>query len=80
MKGSQWTAAEALPSTVTPEILERLGYKVVRFNCKYDGMFRERNPEPYDANLEKLKKLVLSEKADMGVAHEWRRRQDRVHR
>ncbi len=57
-------------STVTPETLERLGHKVVRFNCKYDGMFRERNPEPTDANLEKLRKLVRSEKADMGVAHD----------
>ncbi|MCZ7405517.1 MAG: hypothetical protein O8C67_11415, partial [Candidatus Methanoperedens sp.] len=48
-------------STVTPETLESLGHEVVRFNCKYDGMFRERNPEPTDANLEKLKKLVISE-------------------
>ncbi len=57
-------------STVTPETLESLGHKVVRFNCKYDGMFRERNPEPTDANLEKLKKLVISENANMGVAHD----------
>ncbi|SNQ62096.1 phosphohexomutase domain-containing protein [Candidatus Methanoperedens nitratireducens] len=57
-------------SSVTPETLEKLGHKVVRFNCKYDGMFRERNPEPTDANLEKLKKLVISENADMGVAHD----------
>ncbi|MCX9013078.1 MAG: phosphoglucosamine mutase [Candidatus Methanoperedens sp.] len=57
-------------SSVTPETLERLGYEVVRFNCKYDGMFRERNPEPTDANLEKLKKLVVKENADMGVAHD----------
>jgi phosphomannomutase/phosphoglucomutase len=57
-------------STVTPETLESLGHEVVRFNCKYDGMFRERNPEPTDANLEKLKKLVISENADMGVAHD----------
>ncbi|VVB95533.1 Phosphoglucomutase/phosphomannomutase [uncultured archaeon] len=57
-------------STVTPETLERLGHTVIRFNCKYDGMFRERNPEPIDANLEKLKKLVRSENADMGVAHD----------
>ncbi len=57
-------------STVTPETLERLGHKVVRFNCKYDGMFRERNPEPTDANLEKLKKLVVQENADFGVAHD----------
>lgn len=57
-------------SSVTPETLERLGYKAVRFNCKYDGMFRERNPEPTDANLEKLKKLVVKENADMGVAHD----------
>jgi phosphomannomutase/phosphoglucomutase len=57
-------------STVTPETLERLGHKVVRFNCRYDGMFRERKPEPADANLEKLKKLVRMEKADIGVAHD----------
>jgi len=57
-------------STVTPETLESLGHEVVRFNCIYDGMFRERNPEPTDANLEKLKKLVISENADMGVAHD----------
>ncbi|HEY9206088.1 MAG TPA: hypothetical protein VIO58_09215 [Candidatus Methanoperedens sp.] len=57
-------------SSVTPEALERLGHSVTRFNCKYDGMFRERNPEPIDANLEKLKNLVKSEKADMGVAHD----------
>jgi phosphomannomutase/phosphoglucomutase len=57
-------------STVTPETLESLGHEVVRFNCKYDGMFRERNPEPMDANLEKLKKLVVKEGADMGVAHD----------
>ncbi|MCE8428340.1 MAG: hypothetical protein J5U19_08145 [Candidatus Methanoperedens sp.] len=57
-------------SSVTPETLETLGHKVIRFNCKYDGLFRERNPEPSDANLEKLKKLVVREKADMGVAHD----------
>ena len=57
-------------STVTPETLETLGFEVVRFNCKYDGMFRERNPEPTDANLEKLKKLVVREGASLGVAHD----------
>ncbi len=57
-------------STVTPEILEALGIDVVRFNCTYDGMFRERNPEPTDANLMKLKMLVKKEGADMGVAHD----------
>ncbi|NJD52937.1 MAG: hypothetical protein FIB07_08735 [Candidatus Methanoperedens sp.] len=57
-------------STVTPETLEALGFEVVRFNCKYDGMFRERNPEPTDANLEKLKKLVVKEGASLGVAHD----------
>ncbi len=57
-------------STVTPETLEKLGHSVVRFNCKYDGLFKERNPEPTDANLEKMKKLVVSENADIGVAHD----------
>jgi len=57
-------------SLITPETLERLGNNVVRFNCKYDGMFKERNPEPVSANLEKLKKLVVKETADFGVAHD----------
>ncbi|MCZ7356614.1 MAG: hypothetical protein O8C66_04825 [Candidatus Methanoperedens sp.] len=57
-------------SSVTPETLETLGHRVIRFNCRYDGMFRERNPEPTDANLEKLKNLVINENADMGVAHD----------
>ncbi len=57
-------------SLITPETLEKLGHRVIRFNCKYDGMFRERNPEPTNANLEKLKKLVVKENADMGVAHD----------
>ena len=57
-------------STVTPETLETLGHEAIRFNCKYDGLFKERNPEPTDANLEKLKKLVVSESADFGVAHD----------
>lgn len=56
-------------SSVTPETLERLGHRVIRFNCKY-GMFRERNLEPTDANIEKLKKLVVEEEADFGVAHD----------
>lgn len=57
-------------STITPEILEGLGHKVIRFNCKYDGLFKQRNPEPTDANLEKLKELVINEAADFGVAHD----------
>ncbi len=57
-------------SSVTPETIEKLGHSVVRFNCRYDGLFKERNPEPTDANLEKLKKLVIAENADFGVAHD----------
>lgn len=57
-------------SSVTPETLEILGHRTIKFNCKYDGMFRERNPEPADANLAKLKELVKSENADFGVAHD----------
>ena len=57
-------------STVTPETLERLGHEVVRFNCEYDGLFTIRNPEPTDANLVKLKELVVKEGAAFGVAHD----------
>ncbi len=57
-------------SSVTPEVLEELGHKVTRFNCKYDGMFRERNPEPKEENLEKLKELVIDQGADLGIAHD----------
>ncbi|MBE0522108.1 MAG: hypothetical protein IBX39_07570 [Candidatus Methanoperedenaceae archaeon] len=57
-------------SMVTPETLERLGHDIVRFNCKYDGLFTVRNPEPTDANLVKLKELVVEEGAAFGVAHD----------
>ncbi len=57
-------------SSVTAETLIRLGHNVVKFNCKYDGMFMERNPEPVDSNLEKLKKLVTNESSDFGIAHD----------
>ena len=57
-------------SLVTPETLEDLGHKVVRFNCEYDGLFKERNPEPTDSNLKKLKRLTAEKSADFGVAHD----------
>ena len=57
-------------SSVTPETLEDLGHTVVRFNCEYDGLFKERNPEPTNSNLKKLKRLTIDKNADFGVAHD----------
>jgi len=52
---------------IMPELLERLGCKVVAINLETDGRF-PRPPEPIPANLTALGKLVRSQKADLGVA------------
>jgi phosphomannomutase len=54
-------------STALPDLLERLGVKVIRLNCKNDGDFF-REPEPIPKNLGELKKAVIRHKADLGMA------------
>ena len=52
---------------VMPELLERLGCRVVAINLETDGMF-PRPPEPVPENLKALGALVRRKKADVGIA------------
>ena len=50
-----------------PKLLEKLGVDVVKLNCIPNGNFAH-NPEPLPKNLSKLSKLVVLNKADLGIA------------
>lgn len=54
-------------SFALPDLLERMGVKVIRLNCKGDGDFF-RAPEPVVKNLTQLGKAVKRHKADIGLA------------
>ena len=52
-----------------PKILRELGHEVVEIYTELDGTFPNHEPDPIvEENLEDLKKLVLSEKADLGIS------------
>ncbi len=51
------------------EILERLGCRVVPLHCSMDGNFPNHHPDPtVEKNLEELRKTVVAEGADIGLA------------
>lgn len=54
----------------TPELLRRLGCRVVTINDNIDGRFPGRLSEPRSENLEPLSTAVKQEKAIFGVAHD----------
>ncbi|RLI72129.1 phosphoglucosamine mutase [Archaeoglobales archaeon] len=54
----------------TPQLLKELGCEVLSINVHPDGNFPVRNPEPVEANLALLKKLVVEFNADIGIAHD----------
>lgn len=49
-----------------PALLEELGVEMVLLNCKPDGHFAH-NPEPLPDNLTEICRLVVEEKADLGI-------------
>ncbi|MGA7076963.1 MAG: phosphoglucosamine mutase [Halobacteriota archaeon] len=57
-------------SIVTPFLLSRLNCKVTTLNAQIDGTFPSRNPEPTEDVLTDLGKIVVSDGADLGVAHD----------
>jgi len=57
-------------SIVTPFLLSKLNCKVTTINAQIDGTFPSRNPEPTEDVLTDLGKLVISNGADLGVAHD----------
>ena len=60
-------AVNGAGSLALPELLERLGVKVYRINCKNDGDF-VRKPEPVPANLRQLSAAVKKQRAHLGMA------------
>ena len=57
-------------SIVTPFLLSKLNCKVTTINAQVDGTFPSRNPEPTEDVLTDLEKIVVSNGADLGVAHD----------
>jgi len=62
--------ANATGSVVTPNLLTRLGCKVVSLNCQLDGTFPGRLPEPSVEHLKDLSRTVVATGADLGIAHD----------
>ena len=56
-------------SVITPNLLSRLGCKVIALNCQPSGHF-PREIEPLPQNLGDLMKTVKAEKAALGIAHD----------
>ncbi len=54
----------------TPEILRRIGCRVLTVNGAMDGTFPGRLPEPSENDLATLSALVISSGADFGIAHD----------
>ena len=60
-------AVNGAGSTALPLLLEHLGCDVVKIFCEGNGKF-DRGTEPLPDHLEKLKKSVIKNKADVGFA------------
>lgn len=54
----------------SPQLFRDLGCSVVTVNAQPDGYFPGRNPEPIEANLGDLRRLVATTDADLGIAHD----------
>jgi phosphoglucosamine mutase len=57
-------------SYISPTVLRKAGLDVITLNCQPDGFFPGRMPEPSEANLSELMKVVKATGADMGIAHD----------
>jgi len=55
-------------SYVAPKLFKEAGCEVITINEKPDGTFPGRSPDPLEDPLEELKKTVVREKAELGVA------------
>jgi len=54
----------------SPDLFRELGCSVRTVHADPDGQFPGRDPEPVEANLGDLKRLVESADADVGIAHD----------
>ena len=63
-------AGNGVAALTTPELLRRIGCRVVTINDNIDGTFPGRLSEPRPENLGPLAATVREEKAALGVAHD----------
>lgn len=57
-------------SVISPYVLTGMGCELVTLNCQPDGHFPGRSPEPTAESLHDLMALVVSRKAQLGIAHD----------
>lgn len=60
-------AVNSVGGVIMPQLLKKLGVKVIQINCKPTGDFAH-NPEPLPANLVELSEAVVKNHADLGVS------------
>lgn len=59
-------AVNSTGGIVIPDLLKKLGVEVVELYCEPNGHFPH-NPEPLKEHLQDISKLVVKEKADLGI-------------
>ncbi len=59
-------AVNSVGGIVMPALLRELGCEVVELNCEPNGEFAH-NPEPLPQNLTEISKVIVREKADLGI-------------
>jgi phosphomannomutase/phosphoglucomutase len=57
-------------AATSPRLFRDLGCDVLTVNAQQDGNFPGRDPEPIEANLTDLARLVRTSEADLGIAHD----------
>ncbi|MFX0122052.1 MAG: hypothetical protein ACFFAE_00295 [Candidatus Hodarchaeota archaeon] len=62
--------ANNVPNLVSPNIFKRIGLNVFTMNETLNPTFPGRPSEPSSSNLSTLKRVVVEEGADIGVAHD----------
>ncbi len=59
-------AVNSVGGIVMPKLLRELGCEVIELNCEPTGNFAH-NPEPLPKNLTEISKVIVREKADLGI-------------
>lgn len=62
--------ASGAASYLSPLILRKAGCEVITLNSQPDGFFPGRLPEPSEANLQEIMKMVKATQSDLGIAHD----------
>lgn len=59
-------AVNSVGGIIIPELLGKMGVEVIELNCTPDGEFAH-NPEPLKENLTEISRVVVEQKADLGI-------------